>query len=122
MSAAGDGEPLGLRFRQRKAEGDAEEMASLVGAAHVAGLVLHPQLGPVEADRFGERRLGPERCRGEALAVDRRHGGVESLDLVEHRRTVKPCHLGGDDGVESVGVDGEGRGHVSRCRGCPSGR
>ena len=85
VAAAGDGEPFGLRFRQRKAEGDTEEVASLVGAAHVAGLVLHPHLGPVEADRFGERRLGSERCRGKAVTVDRRHCGVESLDRVEHR-------------------------------------
>ena len=85
VAAAGDGEPFGLRFRQREAEGDTEEVASFVGAAHIAGLVLHPQLRTVESDRFGKRRLGPERCRGEALAVDRRHCSIESLDRVEHR-------------------------------------
>ena len=58
VAAASDGEPFGLRFRQRKAEGDTEEVASLVRAAH-CGLVLHPQLGPVEPIASASADWGP---------------------------------------------------------------
>ena len=84
VAAAGDGEPFGLRFRQREAEGDTEEVASLWEpltlpvSSFTHSSALSSPIASASAD------WGPNGVEVKP-AVDRRHCGVESLDRVEHR-------------------------------------
>ncbi len=70
-------QPVERGVVDREVEQQAEQVASLVGAGHVAGLVLDQQQVGIDADRRRQSRFDGQRGGPEAGAGDRGDGVVE---------------------------------------------